>query len=189
MVFEPLLKELTEKGHQVTVVSFFPQENPPTNFTDVSLEGIAEIRKEAINLQVFEKSNNIINILGLNLFLTQIFAIQPLTDMALNICSGMVRFEPLKKVLNDDYDVVIVENFNSDCVLGLLHVYGIKAPVISMASCPLLQWSYSRMGLTDNPSYVPTVTSEFNHVVSAKTGEYSYEFVFQILVPEFSSGE
>lgn len=160
MAFEPLLKALAERGHKVTVVSFFPQKTPLTNYTDISLQGIAAMRKEAVNLQVFEKSNRFINMLGLKNFFTQISAFQGLSDLALNICDGLVRFPPLIETLQLDYDVVLVENFNSDCLLGLLHVYGIKAPVISLLSSPMLHWSYSRIGLPDNPSYVPTITSE-----------------------------
>ncbi|XP_026732558.1 UDP-glucuronosyltransferase 2B1-like isoform X1 [Trichoplusia ni] len=158
--FEPLLKMLAEKGHQVTVVSFFPQKTPVANYTDISLQGIAEIRKEAVNLQKFEKSNKLINLLGMKRFIIQALAFQGLSDLALNICSKLVRFPPLLEALQFDYDVVLVENFNSDCVLGLLHVHAIKAPVISVLSSPMIHWSYSRIGLPDNPSYVPTMTSE-----------------------------
>uniref|UniRef100_A0A2A4IU38 UDP-glycosyltransferase n=1 Tax=Heliothis virescens TaxID=7102 RepID=A0A2A4IU38_HELVI len=166
LAFEPLLKDLARRGHQVTVVSFFPQNDPPANYTDVSLRKIAEVRKEAVNLQVFEKSNKLMNSLGLKMFLTQIFAFRPLSDLALNVCSGLVKFPPLAQVLQKHYDVVLVENFNSDCVLGLLHIYKIKAPVISLLSCPMMQWSASRIGLTDNPSFVPTITSQTSLISS-----------------------
>lgn len=167
LAFEPLLKELARRGHRVTVASFFPQKNPPANYTDVSFEGIAPVRREAINLQVFEKSNKLlINSLVLKNFVTQVFAFQPLSDLALNICSGLVKHAPLAEVLKNDYDVVLVENFNSDCMLGLLQVYGIKAPVISLVSTSMLQWSSHRIGLTDNPSYVPTITSATSSISS-----------------------
>ncbi|KAJ8730593.1 hypothetical protein PYW08_002006 [Mythimna loreyi] len=167
LVFEPLLKNLARRGHEVTVASFFPQENPPGNYTDVSLQDIAQMRKEAIDLQVFEKSSTLlIRSLGLENFVRQIFAFQPLSDLALKICSGLVNHQPLAEALKKDYDVILVENFNSDCVLGLLHVYGIKAPVISLVSCAMLQWSSDRVGLPDNPSYVPTITSAISSIGS-----------------------
>ncbi|XP_022814629.1 UDP-glucuronosyltransferase 2B1-like isoform X1 [Spodoptera litura] len=166
LVFEPLMKELARRGHHVTVASFFPQSEPLANYTDISLEEIAEVRKERINLQVFDNPNKIINGLGLQNFMTQILAFQPLSDLALKVCSGLVNFPPLAEALQKNYDVVLVENFNSDCALGLLHVYGVNAPIISLVSGPLLQWSYSRIGLPDNPSYVPTITSRTSTIAT-----------------------
>nr|XP_021186280.2 UDP-glycosyltransferase UGT5 isoform X2 [Helicoverpa armigera]WRX06240.1 UGT46A4 [Helicoverpa armigera] len=166
IAFEPLLKDLARRGHQVTVVSFFPQKDPQANYTDVSLREIAQVRKEAVNLQLFERSNKFINSLGLKMFLRQIFSFRPLSDLALNVCSGLVKFQPLAEVMQKHYDVVLIENFNSDCVLGLLHIYKIKAPVISLLSCPMMHWSASRIGLTDNPSFVPTITSQTSSIGS-----------------------
>lgn len=166
LVFEPLMKELATRGHQVTVASFFPQVEPLRNYTDISLQEIAEVRKERINLQVFDKPNRILSSLGLQNFMTQVFAFQPLSDLALKVCSGIVNLPPLAEALRKNYDVVLVENFNSDCALGLLHVYDVRAPVIGLVSGPLLQWSYSRIGLPDNPSYVPTITSRTSTITT-----------------------
>ncbi|KAH9644114.1 hypothetical protein HF086_015444 [Spodoptera exigua] len=160
------MKELAKRGHDVTVASFFPQSDPLANYTDISLKEIAEVRKEQINLQVFDKPNKIIGSLGLQNFMTQVFAFQPLSDLALKVCSGLVNLPPLAEALQKNYDVVLIENFNSDCALGLLHVYGVNAPIISLVSGPLLQWSYGRIGLPDNPAYVPTITSRTSSITT-----------------------
>lgn len=39
IMFEALMKGLAAKGHQVTVVSHFPQEKPLPNYKDLSLKG------------------------------------------------------------------------------------------------------------------------------------------------------
>lgn len=36
--FQPLLKELAVKGHEVVVVSHFPEKNPPENYRDLVLD-------------------------------------------------------------------------------------------------------------------------------------------------------
>ncbi|XP_075974221.1 UDP-glycosyltransferase UGT5-like isoform X2 [Anticarsia gemmatalis] len=159
LTFEPLLKRLSENGHQVTVVSFFPSKERRENYTDISLESLAMVRKEAIDLSHFEKRHNLIDKLGLRYTVAQVTSFQPLIKMALGICSKLVDFRPLAEALQKNYDLVLIENFNSDCMLGLLHVYGIKAPVVSMLSCPMMQWSPSRIGAIDNPSYVPVISS------------------------------
>nr|CAD7203160.1 unnamed protein product [Timema douglasi] len=38
IVFEPLMKELAARGHQVTVVSAFPLDKPMENYTDIKLD-------------------------------------------------------------------------------------------------------------------------------------------------------
>jgi len=36
--FEPLLKELAEKGHNMTVLSPFPMKNPPSSYHHIQVE-------------------------------------------------------------------------------------------------------------------------------------------------------
>ncbi|KAJ8730592.1 hypothetical protein PYW08_002005 [Mythimna loreyi] len=161
MVFDPLLKTLAERGHDVTVVSFFPIKDPPANYTIVSLEGIATLGLETIDLSYFESPNKVFKVFGIEKIIKQVTEFQPLADLATGICSKIVEFNPLADVLKKSYDVVLVENFNSDCMLGLAHVYGLKAPYISLLSSALMHWSPDRIGVTDNPSYVPIMSSDF----------------------------
>ncbi|RVE51856.1 hypothetical protein evm_003476 [Chilo suppressalis] len=160
MVFEPLLQKLAERGHHVTVVSFFPLKNRPENYTDVSLEGIATLGVETIDLGFFENTNVIAKRLGIDRILRQAFDIDPLADMAVDVCSKLVSWPPLAEALRKDYDVALVETFNSDCMLGLMHVYGKRVPIIGMLSSGLMHWSADRIGVTDNPAYVPSIASE-----------------------------
>lgn len=48
--FQPVLRGLADKGHDVTVVGLFKHENPPPNYHDVIIPG--EILTNAIGLQV-----------------------------------------------------------------------------------------------------------------------------------------
>lgn len=163
MVFEPLLRRLAERGHHVTVVSFFPLKNPPANYTDISLEGIAGLGLESFDLSYFEESNKLLKWLHLEKVVKQINEFAPLAEMALNVCSKLVSFTPLADALKQEYDVVFVENFNSDCMLGLLHVYGVRAPIVALLSSSPMHWSSDRIGAVDNPSYVPIVSAEYTN--------------------------
>lgn len=155
MVYHPLLKRLAERGHQVTVVSFFPTQNPPDNYNDVSLAGIAKPGVESVDLSYFENPNKWLRLLSLDKIVSQILEFNDLADLALGVCSKLVKFQPLAHALKKNYDLVLVEYFNSDCVLGLAHFYGLKAPFIALSSCVLMQWSPHRIGLPSNPAYVP----------------------------------
>lgn len=55
--FHPIVKRLAEIGHQVTVVSHFPEKNPHPNYHDLILAKEGEL---SINLEVsFEIKNHL----------------------------------------------------------------------------------------------------------------------------------
>lgn len=49
-VFQPILRRLAENGHEVTVVSHFPDPSPPKNYKDLTLPG--DTLTNGISLQV-----------------------------------------------------------------------------------------------------------------------------------------
>lgn len=146
----------------MTVASFFPQKYPPANYTDISFEGIAGIGLEVFDLSWYESPSLVSRIPIIGRIVKQLTEFAPLAGMALNVCSKAVDWPPLKEALRKEYDLVLVENFNSDCMLGLLQVYEIKAPVVALLSCAPMPWTADRIGLTDNPSYVPVISTPFD---------------------------
>lgn len=55
-VFQPVLRALADAGHDVTVVSRFPEKNPPPNYKDLTLTGMHEL-VNGINLEVSYVNN------------------------------------------------------------------------------------------------------------------------------------
>lgn len=161
MVFEPFLHKLAERGHDVHVVSFFPLKNPPSNYTDYSLEGVSQLGLETLDLAMMESPSPVIKHLGLEKFLFKLFAFWPLNEFAVNTCTKLMDWPTVKEAFSKQYDVIIMEYFNSDCMLGLIHVYGIKAPIVAMSSSGLLPWMPDRLGLNDNPAFVPQLTTYY----------------------------
>lgn len=53
------------------------------------------------------------------------------------------------------YDVILLEQFNSDCMMGVAHM--LQAPVIGLSSCAMMPWHYERMGMPIIPSYIPAL--------------------------------
>lgn len=49
--FHPVMRGLAEAGHDVTVVSHFPDHNPPKNYKDLQLTGL-DVLINAIDLKV-----------------------------------------------------------------------------------------------------------------------------------------
>ncbi|XP_045514367.1 UDP-glycosyltransferase UGT5-like isoform X1 [Pieris brassicae] len=159
MVFEPLFLKLAQRGHQMTVASFFPLENPPANYTELSFVGLAGLGLEVLDMAMYENPPLKYGIPLIGDIWKQRDEVRSLARSAVTICEKLMGFKPLIEVLKQDYDLVIVENFNSDCMLGLLHPYGIKAPVIALSSSNAFPSSAERLGFVDNPSYVPIILS------------------------------
>lgn len=154
MVFEPLLDELAEKGHKVTTVSFFPASNPHPNRRDVSLVGLADLNIEVVDLST-------IGSVLLGETLSHLVMTTDLAKSNLELCEKLIYSDIFKEFIEakGDYDVILVEHFNSDCMMGLVHNYGL--PSVGLSSCAFLPWTPSRLGAPDNPSYVPGMTLLF----------------------------
>ncbi|CAK1540719.1 unnamed protein product [Leptosia nina] len=163
MVFDPLLKRLAERGHHLTVATFFPLENPPSNYTEISLQSLAELRLETFSAEDFEKPSFLMRVPILGDTLSQYVQHDGLGKLVAVICEKLTKYQPLNDALKNDYDLVIVERFDSACVHGLLEVFGITAPVIGISSCALMPGDAALMGADGNPAYVPIVTSSFSH--------------------------
>ncbi|KAL0878883.1 hypothetical protein ABMA27_003893 [Loxostege sticticalis] len=144
IVFKVLLQELARRGHDVTVISHFPQDDPPKNYHDISLfipqENSKRRQRSSTSLE-----RSYWNVLQGGIFLT--------TSGKEN-CKVLVGNREVQNLVNgtEKYDVALVEQFNSDCALGLAHKIG--APVVGITTHVLMPWQYKRFGVPNNPSYV-----------------------------------
>ncbi|XP_052739545.1 uncharacterized protein LOC112058476 [Bicyclus anynana] len=166
MVYEPYLKRLAERGHNMTVASFFPVKEPPPNFHGISLQGIDETRLEQVNLSAFENQRLLYKIPVLGGIAKGIIPLQSFATSSARICERLIDFEPFIEALKGDYDLVLMENFMGDCALALYRLYGGKAPLLDIMSGTPMPWTVQRIGAVDNPSYVPVITSSFKSEMS-----------------------
>lgn len=132
-VFEPYLHQLVRRGHDVTVISYFPQKQPIQNYTDISLAG-----KQKIYEDVFEVDHNL-------------YSLMKMMNGVMHNC-----VENCKTLLGDDnvqhlwkarvkFDLVLVEAFFGDCGLGLAHQFG--APVVGLTTHVIMPHHYDRFGI------------------------------------------
>ncbi|XP_032678545.1 UDP-glucuronosyltransferase 2B20-like [Odontomachus brunneus] len=151
-VFKPLLEELARRGHQVTVISYFPRsesakakESLPT-YKDIS---------------ICDPAINYVNIIDLHMIKHNVF--RPLYElimlrfMANTACKVGLNHPAIKEFLRSDekFNLIITEAFNTDCFLGFVHRF--KTPYISLSSHQIMPWINKDIGNEDNPSYIPNV--------------------------------
>lgn len=72
-------------------------------------------------------------------------------------CENAYKSQELQKIIKqkEHFDLVIVEQFNNDCMLGV--AWHINAPVMGLSSCAALPWHYDRMANPQIASYMPSI--------------------------------
>ncbi|CAH0561450.1 unnamed protein product [Brassicogethes aeneus] len=150
-VFEPMFKTLADKGHNLTIVSYLPQNTVVKNIRDVRLDESLQSFKEIITFEMLQGSRR---------FMWE--GPVRLKEFAAESCESAFENDNLKKFLKEDnsFDVILMEYFNSNCLNGLLHKY--KAPVIALSSCKIIPWYGRYFGIPDNPAYVPSVFMDYS---------------------------
>lgn len=152
-VFKPLVEELARRGHNVTVISHFPRsknakaKEPLPTYKDISL--------------VDPKVNIFVNVIDLHRISHTMFTFlvdfNYLRTFADQVCGIGLRNPDVKKLLrsNETFDVILTENFNTDCFLGFSHRF--KAPYLSMSSHQVMPWANEDMANEDNTNYIPSL--------------------------------
>lgn len=81
-------------------------------------------------------------------------------------CETAYASADVKKMIktNEQFDLIIMEQFNTDCMLGL--AWKLQAPVIGLSSCPLMPWHYDRIGNPIIPSYIPSLFMGYSDKMS-----------------------
>jgi glucuronosyltransferase len=152
-MFETLLKALASKGHEVVVVSHFPQKIPVKNYKDISVEGSVPIHKNNLSIDLIEQHDNIL--LPLRIFT------QHVTECELvlknNNIHGLLKSE-------DKFDVIITEIFVSDCFLGIVPKF--EAPHIALMTSVPYPWSNDRTANPDHPAYIPNYFAQYTDRMS-----------------------
>lgn len=139
IMFDALLVELANRGHNVTVVNTFPKKVPIQNYSDVDVSSCFELPSIRFELErAFSYHSSL---------LRDLFSYVEAYD-------DILKCEPMRDLIQTDekYDLIITEIFSSDAMLAYVHQF--KIPFISFCSTPLLTWASDRVGIPDNPSYI-----------------------------------
>lgn len=144
IVGSALMKGLAERGHDVSVISPFPQKTPLKNYRDIDTPGVIEATKVLMD-SIIDMSNqgifdSLINLFGMGLKLTNLTFQEP----------------EVQKLLNskEQFDLVIMEVFVNEAHLGF--GYRFNAPIIGVGTFGASLWTCEMVGSPSPPSYVPS---------------------------------
>ncbi|XP_035916501.1 UDP-glucosyltransferase 2-like isoform X2 [Anopheles stephensi] len=156
-VFHPIMRSLANDGHHVTVVSYFPDDDPLPNYHDLRFEG-QEILTNAFSLENFEGRT----------FVDNFKEFYELAAWGVSSCTAALNSSAIDEVLETHhkapFDVVVMEFFATDCMAGI--TWMLQVPLVGLSSCALMPWHYDRVGLPDTPSYIPSEFSTFSEEMS-----------------------
>ncbi|XP_074037721.1 UDP-glycosyltransferase UGT5 [Leptinotarsa decemlineata] len=143
LVFDPLFKELTVRGHNLTVITEFPQKEPVKNWRDISISDGNHHTTEMLDSSMLT-GTRLDRYMGANL----------IASFANHTCTQGLQHKNFQNFLKEKnhFDLLIIELFNTNCFMGLAKKYGIPAVGLSTTIAP--QWVQSLFGLADHPAYV-----------------------------------
>ncbi|KAB0798219.1 hypothetical protein PPYR_09212 [Photinus pyralis] len=152
---DAIFKELARTGHNVTVISPFKETEAIKNFKQILLDGLAEHAAEMQN----------------NLFVQTDYSIfqkvEWLDTLGIDFTALALKNSNVQKFIreNHHFDLVIVENFYNEALLGFCHHF--QALCIGVSSLFSPYWFNGKMGSPAPPSYVP-------HFLVAYTSKMSF---------------
>ncbi|KAI4500733.1 hypothetical protein M0802_004325 [Mischocyttarus mexicanus] len=153
-VVQPLLEELARRGHELTVISYFPRTNsskekePLPNYKDISM--ISE------NYVPVEESVNLGKIRHVPIF-TTLSEVLFLNTRGKKSCEAGMSNPEIIKFLNSKkkVDLIFIENFNTNCFLSFVHYY--KVPFVGLSTCQIMSWTNNHIGNPDDVGNIPSV--------------------------------
>lgn len=150
-VFKPLMKALAAKGHQVTVISYFPLIKPIPKYKDINL-GSKHVLVDSFDMKDIDASNRF----------QRINDVMLLDYIANSSCELGLSSEAVQNFMKtkNKFDLMITEFFNSDCFLGLAE--RVKAPIIGLSSSTLMPWTSERLGNPTHTAYIPDNLMHFS---------------------------
>ncbi|XP_058461853.1 UDP-glycosyltransferase UGT5-like [Malaya genurostris] len=151
-----LMKALAKKGHEVTVISPFPQKKQLKNYHDITTTNVWKAMEPFTSgfLSNINKGpiETILRIYTFGKVLTN----STLTDPAVT------------KLINSrqHFDLVILEVFMTDAMLGFAHHF--NAPCVGISSFGASKWTTDLVGTPAPPSYIPNPFLAFTDHMSFK---------------------
>ncbi|KAF5289138.1 hypothetical protein FQR65_LT02028 [Abscondita terminalis] len=139
---DAIFKKLAQKGHQVTVISPFKEENPPQNYTQILIDGMIS-KSKGMKTSLFDRSNR-------NL----IENVYWLDAMGLQFTELMLEEPKVKQFLQELYhfDLVIFHYFMSEAYSGFCIRY--HAPCVAVIPLTYVSIVNRHVGNYDPPSYI-----------------------------------
>ncbi|XP_065077837.1 UDP-glycosyltransferase UGT5-like [Ochlerotatus camptorhynchus] len=156
IVGSALMKALAKNGHEMTVISPFPQQKPLKNYRDIT------------TTTIFAAVGSITsNLLG-NIQKGPIDIIKGIYDFGHRVTNSTLTDPAVVALINSNekFDLIVLEIFMNDAMIGFCHLF--KAPCIGMSTFGASKWTTDLVGSPSPPSYVPNTFLGFSDRMTFK---------------------
>ncbi|KAK4877712.1 hypothetical protein RN001_010218 [Aquatica leii] len=146
-----IFKELSARGHEVTVITPYKENNLTENFKQVLLTNtLAEA--EGLRKNLFTDHSN----------LNALQKLITIDLLGLTFCEKALNDTKVKEFLQIDqkFDAVIVHQFSTEAYKGFCNHF--KAPCISIVTMLAPNWVNHQMGNPGSPAYIPETFVDFS---------------------------
>ncbi|XP_063913096.1 UDP-glycosyltransferase UGT5-like [Zophobas morio] len=153
IVFQPIWKELSLRGHNVTVVTPDPLNDPSlTNLTEISVRFTYDFLKQTKIQEVYSKDSNVFQ---------RLIPAYRFIDYIVEAELNSSRFKQLIADQSNHFDLVLVEGLHP-AMYALAGRF--KAPAIGITSFGLLGANYNTLGNPSHPILYPDILFGFHNV-------------------------
>lgn len=173
--FYPLFNELAERGHNVTVLTYTHVKDAHKNYHELLLSEIPVINASItydnmVSAEIYQYDTKILE-LNLKKKRNKYFFQLPLERSIYTMHAELLElyyYAELERELalnssaidqileahrEQPFDIVLMEQFITDFLMGL--IYKLNVPFIGFSTCSLPSYYYNRINLPDFPSFVP----------------------------------
>ncbi|XP_018334032.1 2-hydroxyacylsphingosine 1-beta-galactosyltransferase [Agrilus planipennis] len=143
------LRPLAERGHHITLASPHVLKNPPKNWRDVVFKDLGK--------DVMTDGKIMYKMAGMSSYMKEIIT----GTIGARFTSQFLEHPAFQDLLNlkDQFDVIIIERFMNDALLGLVHHF--KAPYIWFGSMGYSRWTNDLIGNPGSPAYIPDLFLDY----------------------------
>lgn len=139
-VYDPLIFELAQRGHSMTVISPYNSPKPHKNIRDIigiSEKDIASLVPNMVQLRLENKVSN------------------PFENLTMHetVCRAYYELPEVKAITKEKFNLVIVSSFINECTFGLIH--RLDTPFMFVTTFAPLPWTAAITGTPSPPSFVP----------------------------------
>lgn len=174
---QAVLKALADQGHDVTVITSYPQKPPVDNFRDIDVSEVVGVATNSLSFGIvktaLQSTTNNFN---------------QIVNVSRTYCQIAFSLPKIRNLMDEKFDLVITEIFGSDCSVGF--AWHFNAPLISVISSRSLPWVQSRVGSPVNPSYMRQVHVDYSLPMTfwQRLKNTAYYLYFSIFYDLFHNG-
>jgi len=156
ITYEPLLRELGARGHEITVLTPIKSSKRFYNVQDIQTLDVEQIlaNSSSTPANVFELKRHSFKGVTQNTFLLNIRKFEKICEMTLDLAH-------VKELHSQKFDLILLDVIFNECAAGYVHKFNTSLILISSASAS--SWILRYTGGSSLPSLIPNVFTDYTH--------------------------